>query len=57
MCERNEFCQFGHLIKFDKPIIAAGFNIFIFLFNFKEVDPHYEFLSNFDSEFKNESIF
>ncbi len=35
MCEINEYCQFGHLIKFDKPIIAAGFNIFIFLYNFK----------------------
>lgn len=38
MCEKDEFCEFGNLIKFDKEVIAAGFNLFIFLFNFKEVD-------------------
>ncbi len=52
MCEQDEFCEFGNLIKFDKSIIAAGFNIFIFLYNFKEVDPGYEDLQDFDSEFK-----
>ena len=53
MCEKDEYCQFGDLIKFDKSIILAGFNIFIFLYNFKEVMPGYEHIQNFDSEFKN----
>jgi hypothetical protein len=57
MCEKGEYCQFGHLIKFDKEIIMGGFNIFIFLYGFKEVDPGYEYLQNFDSEFKNEAIY
>jgi hypothetical protein len=57
MCEKDEYCQFGDLIKFDKSIILAGFNIFIFLYNFKEVMPGYEYMQNFDSEFKNESIY
>lgn len=39
LCEKDEFCEYGHLIRFDKLIIAAGFNIFIFLYNYKEVDP------------------
>ena len=57
MCEKDEFCEFGHLILYDKEIIAAGFNIFIFLNNFKEVYPTYEPLRNFDSEFKNEEVY
>ena len=57
MCEKDEYCQFGDLMKFDKSIILTGFNIFIFLYNFKEVIPGYEYLQNFDSEFKNESIY
>lgn len=57
LCEKDEFCEQGHLIKFDKQIIAAGFNIFIFLYNYKEVDPQCENLENFDSEFKNEKVF
>ena len=56
MCEKDEFCEFGHLIKFDKQIILAGFNIFIFLYTFKEVDPDYEYLVDFDSQFKNEAL-
>lgn len=57
MCEKDEFCEHGHLIVFDKQIIAAGFNIFIFLYNYKEVDPECETLEKFDSEFKNEKLF
>jgi hypothetical protein len=57
MCEKDEYCEFGHLIEFDKSIIAAGFNIFIFLYNFKVVHPNYEYLQNFDSDFRNEAIY
>jgi hypothetical protein len=57
MCEKDEFCEYGHLIKFDKLVIAAGFNIFIFLYNFKAVTPEYTPLENFDCEFRNDSLF
>ena len=36
MCEKDEFCQYGHLLKVDKEIILSGFNIFTFLYNFKD---------------------
>ena len=57
MCEKGEFCEFGNLIEADHEIIYAGFNIFIFLYTFKLVDPPYEYLANFDSKFKNEAIY
>ncbi len=57
MCEKGEFCEFGDLIEADQDIIAAGFNLFIFLYKFKMVDPTNEYLANFDSEFKNEAIY
>ena len=57
MCEKGEFCEFGNLIEADHGIITAGFNIFIFLYTFKLVDPTYEYLANFDSKFKNEAIY
>ena len=57
MCEKGEFCEFGDLIEADQDIISAGFNLFIFLYKFKMVDPTYEYLANFDSEFKNEAIY
>ncbi len=57
MCEKGEFCEYGSLTHSDKDIIAAGFNIFIFLYGFKMVDPNYEYLQNFDSQFKNEAIY
>ena len=57
MCEKGEYCEFGSLTHSDKDIIAAGFNIFIFLYGFKMVDPNYEYLQNFDSKFKNEAIY
>lgn len=57
MCEQNEYCEFGHLIKYDKEIIASGFNIFLFLYQYKEVDPDCEQLSDFDYHFKNETTY
>ena len=57
LCEKGEYCEFGHLIKFDKDVIAAGFNFFMFLFNFKEACPQLEGLDDFDIEFKNEKLY
>lgn len=57
MCEQNEYCEFGHLIKFDKDIITSGFNIFLFLFQYKEVNPDCLDLNDFDYRFKNENTY
>ena len=54
MCEKDEFCEFGHMIAFDKSIITAGFNIFIFLYTFKEVLPYHKDLKDCDFELKND---
>lgn len=58
MCEKGEFCEFGDQIRgVDKHVVAAGFNIFIFLYNFKEVDPANEALLPFDPHFKNDRLY
>ena len=47
LCEKDEFCEFKYYISFDKYIIKAGFNIFIYLLQLKEHFPKEEKLQNF----------
>eukprot|EP00347_Sterkiella_histriomuscorum_P002968 403366109 len=54
ICVKNEFCQFGHLITFDKKIISAGFNLFIFLQAFKEALPLHQEIQDCDFMIKKE---
>ena len=57
MCEKDEFCEYGHLIEFDKQIITAGFNMFMFLYQFKEADPSHPDLLNFDLKLEKDNLF
>lgn len=47
MCEQDEFCEYGHMIPFDKEIILSGFNIFTLLLQLKEILPENVELKNF----------
>jgi len=45
------------LISFDKEIIEAGFNFFIFLYGFKQVIPEHKELKDCDFMFQNDDLY
>ena len=53
MCEKDQYCEFDHLIPFDKEIIHSGFNICMILLQMKEMYPDEEDLKNFVFDMKN----
>ena len=57
MCEKDEYCQYGHLISYDLQIIQAAFNIFIFMYHYREIMPESKEVEDCDFDMKNEEMY